>query len=209
MSGTAPRPKVRRAARKKKRGKTTFISIVFLLILLVAAWKGLAYFGYVPDVPHEEEGRIIGIHPEVQAKTDMLIAQAADRGIEIVITSDFRSSEEQDRLFRQGRQDSGNIVTNARGGQSYHNYGLAIDFALRDGKGGVVWDMEVDRNANGRSDWMEVVELAKALGFDWGGDWDRFPDYPHLQIDFGYTLRQLQNGKVPKGSQVEPIANGE
>ena len=185
------------------------ISIVFLLILLVAAWKGLAYFGYVPDVPREEEGRIIGIHPEVRAKTDTLIARAADRGIEIIITSDFRSSEEQDRLFRQGRQDAGNIVTNARGGQSYHNYGLAIDFALRDGNGGVVWDMEVDRNGNGRSDWMEVVELAKALGFDWGGDWDRFPDYPHFQMDFGYTLRQLQNGKVPKGSQVERIENVE
>ncbi|CAM4134555.1 M15 family metallopeptidase [Saccharibacillus endophyticus] len=185
------------------------ISIVFLLILLVAAWKGLAYFGYVPDVPREEEGRIIGIHPEVRAKTDTLIARAADRGIEIAITSDFRSSEEQDRLFHQGREDSGNIVTNARGGQSYHNYGLAIDFALRDGNGGVVWDMEVDRNGNGRSDWMEVVELAKALGFDWGGDWDRFPDYPHFQMDFGYTLRQLQNGKVPKGSQVERIENVE
>ncbi|MEJ8303429.1 M15 family metallopeptidase [Saccharibacillus sacchari] len=165
----------------------------------------MAFFGYVPDVPGEEQGRIIGIHPEVQAKTNDLVAQAADRGIEIVITSDFRSSEEQDRLFRQGREDSGNIVTNARGGQSYHNYGLAIDFALRDGKGGVVWDMEVDRNGNGRPDWMEVVELAKALGFDWGGDWDRFPDYPHFQMDFGYTLRQLQNGKVPKGSQVEAI----
>ncbi|MGN7759905.1 M15 family metallopeptidase [Paenibacillus sp. 22594] len=49
-----------------------------------------------------------------------------------MITSDFRSSDEQDRLFRQGREDWGSISTNAGGGQSYHNYGLAIDFAPRD-----------------------------------------------------------------------------
>lgn len=79
MSGAAPRSRVRKSAYKKKSGKTTFVSVVFLLILLVAAWKGLAYFGYVPDVPREEEGRIIGIHPEVQAKTNTLVAQAAGR----------------------------------------------------------------------------------------------------------------------------------
>lgn len=205
MPETVRRTQASRTPRKKKRGRKTALALVFCVILLLAAWKALADFGFLPDMSREE-GRIIGIHPDVQAKSDTLTAQAADRGIEIAITSGFRSREEQDRLYRQGREDSGNIVTNARGGQSYHNYGLAIDFALRDGQGGIVWDMELDRNGNGRSDWMEVVELAKALGFDWGGDWNRFPDYPHLQIDFGYTLRQLQNGKVPKGSQVEPIA---
>ncbi|GGN99535.1 hypothetical protein GCM10010969_19720 [Saccharibacillus kuerlensis] len=158
--------------------------------------------GFVPDET-SEDSRIAGLHPEVRAKMDTLIEQAAAKEIEVVITSGFRSSEEQDRLYRQGRENSGNIVTNARGGQSYHNFGLAIDFALRDGSGNIVWDMEMDRNGSGRSDWMEVVELAKALGFDWGGDWENFRDYPHLQIDFGYTIRQLQNGKYPKGSLVE------
>ncbi|NGZ77436.1 M15 family metallopeptidase [Saccharibacillus sp. VR-M41] len=176
--------------------------LAIFLLLLLAAWKALAFFGFVPDETRED-ARLVGLHPEVRAKADTLIRQAADKGIEVVITSGFRSAEEQDRLYRQGREDPGNIVTNARGGQSYHNYGLAVDFALRDEAGKIVWDMERDGNGSGRSDWMEVVDLAKAFGFEWGGDWSNFRDYPHLQMDFGYTLRQLQNGKYPKGSIIE------
>ncbi len=52
-------------------------------------------------------------------------------------------------------------------------------------------------NKNGRSDWYEVVDLAKALGFSWGGDWAQFKDYPHLQMDFGLSINDLQNGEKP------------
>jgi peptidoglycan L-alanyl-D-glutamate endopeptidase CwlK len=92
-------------------------------------------------------------------------------------------------------------VTNAQGGESYHNYGLAIDFALRTPEGDVVWDMERDDNGNGQADWMEVVELAKELGFTWGGDWANFPDYPHLQMDFGLSINDLKRGKRPPETQ--------
>lgn len=192
---------LRHSGRGKKRRTKGLLTLVMLLGLLIVAWKALAFYGFAPDVPRSDK-RIAGLHPDVQAAADRLVRQAADRGIDIAITSGFRSSEEQDRLYRQGREEAGNIVTNARGGQSYHNYGLAIDFALRDGSD-IRWDMERDGNGNGRSDWMEVVDLAKKLGFDWGGDWDRFPDYPHLQMDFGYTLRQLRNGRFPKHSVTE------
>ncbi len=57
--------------------------------------------------------------------------------------------------------------------------------------------MEYDGNNNGKSDWMEVVEIAKDLGFSWGGDFTRFKDYPHLQMDFGLSIRDLQRGKRP------------
>lgn len=66
--------------------------------------------------------------------------------------------------------------------ESYHNYGLAIDFALQKKDGSIIWDMEYDGNQNGKSDWLEVVEIAKTLGFEWGGDWKRFKDYPHLEM---------------------------
>ncbi|WP_281358133.1 M15 family metallopeptidase [Saccharibacillus qingshengii] len=185
----------------KHRLGRNLMALALLLGLLGIGWKALAYFGFVPE--GGDGGRIIALHPEVRQKSDQLVAQAAKKGIEVVITSDFRGVEEQDELYRQGREKPGNIVTNARGGQSYHNFGLAIDFALRDESDRIVWDMELDRSGNGRSDWREVVELAKDLGFEWGGDWSNFPDYPHLQITFGYTLRQLQNGKYPAGSAVE------
>lgn len=137
------------------------------------------------------------LHPVVRERSSQLIQQAADKGIVIVITDDFRSAEDQDRLYEQGRTVAGNIVTNARGGESFHNFGLAIDFAIKTPSAEIIWDMQYDGNQNGKSDWTEVVEMAKALGFEWGGDWTQFKDYPHLQMNFGLTLADLQNGKRP------------
>ncbi len=48
--------------------------------------------------------------------------------------------------------------------------------------GSLIWDMTYDGNRNGTPDWLEVVSIAKTLGFDWGGDWRGFKDYPHLQM---------------------------
>ena len=50
---------------------------------------------------------------------------------------------------------------------------------------------------------MEVVAIAKNLGFDWGGDWSGFKDYPHLQMTFGLSLRELQQVKSLQNSKSE------
>ena len=84
-------------------------------------------------------------------------------------------------------------MTNAKGGESYHNYGLAVDFAV-EADGEVIWDVSYDGNDNGKSDWEEVAEIAKDLGFTWGGEWEEFKDYPHLQMDFDTSIRDLQRG---------------
>ena len=89
-------------------------------------------------------------------------------------------------------------MTQARGGESYHNYGLAIDFALRLENGEVVWDIERDGNRNGKRDWFEVAAIGKELGFIWGGDWQHFKDYPHLQMTFGLSISELQQGYRPE-----------
>ncbi|WLR53178.1 M15 family metallopeptidase [Bacillus tianshenii] len=138
------------------------------------------------------------LHPAVEKAKEKLVARSADKGIEIAITDGHRTVEEQNQLYEKGRSKGGNIVTYAKGGESYHNYGLAIDFALQLDNGRVVWDTSRDDNGNGKSDWMEVVAIAKDLGFEWGGDWENFKDYPHLQMDFGLTVRELQWGKRPK-----------
>lgn len=122
------------------------------------------------------------LHPVVEEKKNKLVQQASDQGISIVITEGFRSKEEQDKLYAKGRTEEGNIVTYSKGGQSYHNYGLAIDFAIQLKDGRVIWDMKYDGNNNNQSDWMEVVDIAKNLGFEWGGDWQGFKDYPHFQM---------------------------
>lgn len=119
------------------------------------------------------------------------------------ITATLRTFKEQQALYELGRtvvnpdgrsssKPMGNIVTNAKAGQSIHNYGLALDFVLIiDGKD-TSWNMVRDYDEDGRSDWMEVVNVFKANGWEWGGDWASFKDGPHLQFDFGYTWQQLQ-----------------
>nr|WP_042374996.1 M15 family metallopeptidase [Neobacillus jeddahensis] len=141
-----------------------------------------------------------GLHPIVEERSSQLVQKSADKGINVIITDGFRSSKDQDRLYQQGRTADGNIVTNAKGGESYHNFGLAIDFAIKTPSGDVIWDMQYDGNNNGRPDWNEVVAIAKTLGFKWGGDWKQFKDYPHLEMDFGLTIADLQQGERPPES---------
>lgn len=147
----------------------------------------------------EETQEVTGLHPIVASKQEQLVSLARKKGIRVIITEGYRSEERQEELYQQGRTTDGQIVTSARGGESYHNYGLAIDFAIRVSNDKVIWDMEYDGNGNGKSDWLEIVDIAKELGFEWGGDWVNFPDYPHLQYDFGYSIAELKRGKRPPG----------
>lgn len=183
----------------KRSGFWIFILIagmIYLLFLMKA--EQLPEIDFHIDNGFDENAPLpVQLHPVVSAKKDELISLAADKGINIVITQDFRSIEEQDKLYAKGRTAGGDIVTNAKGGESYHNFGLAIDFALLSINGAVIWDMNYDGNGNSRADWDEVVEIAKGLGFDWGGDWRSFKDYPHLQYDFGLSIWELQRGKRP------------
>ena len=142
------------------------------------------------------------LHPIVAEKVEDLIEKTSEKNIVILITDDYRSHEEQDKLYDKGRRIPGQVVTHAMGGESYHNFGLAVDFALQLENGHVIWDIEYDGNKNGQSDWFEVAEIAKELGFQWGGDWRSFKDYPHLQMDFGLTINDLQEGNRPKITQL-------
>ncbi|SEN71043.1 peptidoglycan L-alanyl-D-glutamate endopeptidase CwlK [Amphibacillus marinus] len=167
----------------------------FTILIAVVAIRSVQFYQLISSRNQPSE-----LHPIIVEHMETLITQAKQVGIDVVITDGFRSFEEQEQLYEQGRSNEGSIVTNAQAGQSYHNYGLAIDFALQNQAGDIIWDMAYDGNQNGESDWLEVVELAKALGFDWGGDWRHFPDYPHLQMDFGLTILQLQHGYRPGDS---------
>ena len=123
----------------------------------------------------------------------------------------LRTFAEQDGLYAQGRTKPGAIVTKAKGGQSYHNYGLAIDIVLlvdKDKNGTfetASWDVKTDFDGDGKSDWQEVVAIFKRYGYEWGGDW-KFNDAPHFQKTFGKSVADLQSlhnaGKVDKNNFV-------
>lgn len=116
----------------------------------------------------------------------------------------LRTFKEQDDLYALGRTKLFDAkgkrlgkVTNAKGGQSYHNFGLAIDIVLlvdRDNNGtfeSASWETNVDFDKDGKPDWMEVVSIFKKYGWVWGGDWKRFPDRPHFEKAFGHTAQSL------------------
>jgi peptidoglycan L-alanyl-D-glutamate endopeptidase CwlK len=114
-------------------------------------------------------------------------------------TYTLRTMSEQNALYAQGRTVKGAVVTNAKGGQSYHNYGLAVDIAfILDGKT-ASWNDSADFDGDKIADWMECVKVFKAYGWEWGGDW-QFKDRPHFQKTFGHhwkTLLDIHNkGKV-------------
>ncbi|WP_310549940.1 M15 family metallopeptidase [Paenibacillus glufosinatiresistens] len=175
----------------------------------------------VEAVKAKSNSKLVGLHPAVLAATLTLIKRCYATGIPIVITQGLRTIQAQNELYAQGRtqaqlQAAGitgvtarpdlPVVTNARGGYSYHNFGLAVDFALlaNDGKQ-VSWDLNRDANANRRKDWDEVVEAAKKLGFEWGGDFVSIHDAPHLEMTFGLSTAELRAGNLPKTSQTQPV----
>ncbi|WP_338552882.1 M15 family metallopeptidase [Paenibacillus sp. KS-LC4] len=155
------------------------------------------------QVKNKSIARLENLIPVVATATERLIEHCYARGVLIVITQGYRSAAEQDKLYAQGRTAAGSIVTNARGGYSYHNFGVAIDFALLspDGKQ-VFWDTKRDGNVNQIADWAEVVDEAKRLGFAWGGDWTSFKDYPHFEMTFGLSTAQLRAGIRPTAAQI-------
>lgn len=138
------------------------------------------------QVKNKSAQRLTGLHPVVRSAATALIERCYKLNISILITQGLRTIAEQDALYAQGRTKPGAIVTNARGGYSYHNFGLAVDFALLLPNGSSVsWDMCRDGNNNQIADWQEVVKEAKGLGFEWGGDWTSFKDYPIFKWRLG------------------------
>nr|WP_255687581.1 M15 family metallopeptidase [Pontibacillus sp. HN14] len=176
-----------------------FVGAGFLVLWLIANTDSVESTKDVfQPIKKKDVSMPTDLHPKVEEAKNTLVNRAEDKGISVVITDGHRSIERQNELYAQGRTDNGSVVTHADGGESYHNYGLAIDFALRTKSGDVVWDTSRDGNGNGKADWMEVVAIAKDLGFEWGGDWSSFKDYPHLQMDFGLSIRELKYGKRPE-----------
>ena len=160
------------------------------------------------QVRSKSAARLVGLHPVVRLATEKLIELSFAAGVPIVITQGVRTIAEQDALYAQGRTKPGAIVTNARGGYSNHNYGVAVDFALLlpDGRS-VSWDMKRDGDGDRSADWLEVVQTAKRLGFSWGGDWTSFKDYPHFEMTFGLSTANYRAGKRPSDAAVLLTAN--
>jgi hypothetical protein len=125
------------------------------------------------------------IHPLVKRKSDAIIADMQTLNQPVRLVEGYRSPERQTELYNQGRTTVGNKVTNAKAGESLHNYGVAVDFVFR----------KEGYNAT-QEQWELLGQIGKRHGFEWGGDWNGFVDRPHFEMTLGYSLKSFQQGEV-------------
>ena len=148
------------------------------------------------------EERISLLHPKVRETfTNFINDCEIAFGITLRIMMGFRSISEQNELYNHGRNgDKRPIVTNAKGGQSFHNFGLAVDLC------------EMDEKTDSQIDWKYdmglLVPIAQNYGIDWGGGWHHIVDKPHFEARLGYPedcaalLMKVQNKEVDENGYV-------
>jgi peptidoglycan L-alanyl-D-glutamate endopeptidase CwlK len=133
--------------------------------------------------------RLEGLQPEFKSSIELLLSTLSDNGIDVCVVSGLRTIQQQNQLYAQGRTAKGQIVTNAKGGQSPHNFGTAVDLAPLDDKGGINWNDTVGFKLIGK--------IAKAQGLVWGGDFKSIVDLPHIESPTWRTIQaDWKAGKV-------------
>jgi len=134
--------------------------------------------------------KLSDLDPDVRVKAEALLSNCRAAGIDLLITSTYRSFASQAALYAQGRTAPGSKVTNAQAGHSWHNWRRAFDMVpMLHGK--PVWDIV-------EPVWARVGLMAQEVGLEWGGTWRKFPDYPHCQFLDGRTIDGML-ANYPKG----------
>jgi peptidoglycan LD-endopeptidase CwlK len=123
------------------------------------------------------ESNLITLIPKAQIEARKFLDMAKNNSaIDVRILSGTRTYAEQDELYGHGRNGDRNpIVTNARGGQSNHNFGIAWDIGLFDTHGNYI-----SADAGYKS--FSSIVLPAMNTIEWGGNWIHFKDYPHYQL---------------------------
>lgn len=124
--------------------------------------------------------KIAELHPKFRQLAQNFIEDAENQlGITLRIVQGLRTFAQQQAIYNQGRTTPGEIVTKAKAGQSYHNYGIAIDVVpLIDGK--MDWEYSFEK----------LVPFAANYGITWGGNFPS-PDRDHFENKFGHNWRDL------------------
>ncbi|AVY92886.1 peptidase M15 [Microvirgula aerodenitrificans] len=129
--------------------------------------------------------RIEDLHPDLQPLCTAFLRQCHAAGMDPLITCTYRDGAEQDALYAQGRTRPGPRVTNARAGQSAHNFTLGGKPAARafdvvpliNGK--ATWDAA-------HPHWQQMGRIGEQLGLNWyGRPTARFREFPHFELAKG------------------------
>jgi peptidoglycan L-alanyl-D-glutamate endopeptidase CwlK len=133
--------------------------------------------------------RLAMVYKPLADKIMQMAEMLEGEGIVIRVVQGSRTWAEQDALYAQGRTAAGKVVTNAKGGYSYHNFGLAVDCGpmLAD-------DSNIDWNA-AHPAWKRMEAVGVSLGLVSGANWIRLVDAPHFQL----------TGRFPEGAPDDEI----
>ena len=154
-----------------KAGPQTW-GAIYQHIVRPQASATVAFTGPRDQANARSERMIATLLPHVRPYARALYFKARDNGIAINIISGTRTHAEQDALYAQGRTTGGEIVTNARGGYSKHNFGIAFDIGVFSG----------NRYLPESPLYKAVGALGMELGLEWGGNWTSIVDQPHFQL---------------------------
>ena len=154
-----------------KAGPQTW-GAIYRHIVRPQASATVAFTGPRDQANARSERMIAPLLPHVRPYARALYFKARDNGIAINIISGTRTHAEQDALYAQGRTTGGEIVTNARGGYSNHNFGIAFDIGVFSG----------NRYLPESPLYKAVGALGMELGLEWGGNWTSIVDQPHLPL---------------------------
>ena len=146
-----------------------------------------------------------GLNKKFRAQAEKFLAALdpvkAKHGITIEVISGLRSWAQQAALFAQGRTKPGKIVTRARPGSSWHQYGLAIDLGLF--KGGKYLDESNPKLAD--IIYAEIAIIAESLGLEWAGRWKTFTETPHFQNRYGMNLATAREKLISVNYDIQKI----
>lgn len=156
----------------------------------LAALAALAREARGGTVSEASERQLAQLHPCVAERAREFLLAADAAGIPLEVTSGYRSSAEQGRLYEKGRTTPGPKVTNAPAGRSWHNHRLAFDVAPVDENGRPHWPNDIPL-------WNRIGAMGKAADLEWGGDWESFVDRPHFQHTGGLSLNDAIAGGLP------------
>jgi peptidoglycan L-alanyl-D-glutamate endopeptidase CwlK len=129
-----------------------------------------------------------------------------EQGLDVLITCTWRSWDEQALEYAKGRTAPGPVVTKAKPGESWHQWGRAIDVVPRRNGKTLVWGsrgngLDQDPMDDATDDlelWQRIAACFKMAGLEWAGDWASFRELPHLQNTGGLSWRTLM-ARYPKG----------
>lgn len=124
--------------------------------------------------------------PTVAQAAEKALAECKSLGLGVLVTCTYRTNAEQEALYAQGRSKPGPKVTNAKAGQSFHQYRVALDlYPMVNGK----------PDFGGKSPlWHKIAAVFKKHGFEWAFEWKRFKERPHFQMTKGHPLAYFQAG---------------